>query len=160
MTSLIILTKTFKMTKDKNLIAWLVVVFTLLFLVTSGKSQDSICIDIKKVEGLVKKAKKADFAEQQISSLLKLDSVYIDLSRQFAISAMSQQSSISDLIEINKKTQSIMDTSFKSIVATQNTITNDLMVKNQKLSKKNRDKNIAIVILSSVVVGTTILAVK
>lgn len=132
----------------------------LLFLSFIGKTQDSLTIETKKVEGMVLDLKKKTlleqkllYSEQQVQSMVRLDSMYIELRTDMYSTIKSQQESINDLININQGSSLLISSIKEELKDVRLNFYNDnikLRSDNDKLRTKNNNKTKIIVILSTV----------
>lgn len=124
-----------------------------------------VCLDISKVKNLLIHSEKGKIAEQQVQSFINMDSIYIDLSRQFQITFVSQQESIGQLVETNSLGVKVIENGFKDVRADFANLRDVYALKNVYLEDKNRDlekkvdnRNKTIIILSSII-ATGIIAI-
>ncbi len=132
----------------------------LLFLSFIVKAQDSLTIETKKVEGMVLDLKKKTlleqkllYSEQQVQSMVRLDSMYIELRTDMYSTIKSQQESINDLININQGSSLLISGIKEELKDVRLNLYNDnikLRSDIDKLRTKNNNKTKIIVILSTV----------
>lgn len=148
----------------KQLILLLIIIAP-LFVFSQGKDTSLVCIPEHKIENLLIQAEKGKISEQQVQSFLNMDSLYMDLSRDFKITFMSQQESIKNLVSTNSLGVKVIENGFKDVRADFNNLRDNFALKNMWLEDENRklerkidNRNKTIIILSSVIATVTLAA--
>ena len=148
----------------KQLILLLIIIAP-LFVFSQGKDTSLVCIPEHKAKNLLIQAEKGKISEQQVQSFLNMDSLYMDLSRDFKITFMSQQESIKNLVATNSLGVKVIDNGFKDVRADFNNLRDNFALKNMWLEDENRklehkidNRNKTIIILSSIIVTGTVAA--
>lgn len=124
-----------------------------------ASTQDTLCIPILKVEGMVQDIKKKElleqkllFSEQQVRSFYRLDSLYVDISMDIKSTVVSQQETIKDLVKINQGSSMLMSGIKEELKDVRLNLYNDnvnLRKDNESLRNKNNNKNKIIIGLST-----------
>ena len=148
----------------KQLILLLIIIAP-LFVFAHGKDTTLVCIPEHKAKNLLIQAEKGKISEQQVQSFLNMDSLYMDLSRDFKVTFMSQQESIKNLVATNSLGVKVIDNGFKDVRADFNNLRDNFALKNMWLEDENRklerkidNRNKTIIILSSVIATVTLAA--
>ena len=148
----------------KQLILLLIIIAP-LFVFAQGKDTSLVCIPEHKAKNLLIQAEKGKISEQQVQSFLNMDSLYMDLSRDFKITFMSQQESIKNLVATNSLGVKVIENGFKDVRADFNNLRDNFALKNMWLEDENRklerkidNRNKTIIILSSVIATVTLAA--
>lgn len=148
----------------KQLILLLIIIAP-LFVFAQGKDTSLVCIPEHKAKNLLIQAEKGKISEQQVQSFLNMDSLYMDLSRDFKVTFMSQQESIKNLVATNSLGVKVIDNGFKDVRADFNNLRDNFALKNMWLEDENRklerkidNRNKTIIILSSVIATVTLAA--
>lgn len=148
----------------KQLILLLIIIAP-LFVFAQGKDTSLVCIPEHKAKNLLIQAEKGKISEQQVQSFLNMDSLYMDLSRDFKVTFMSQQESIKNLVATNSLGVKVIENGFKDVRADFNNLRDNFALKNMWLEDENRklerkidNRNKTIIILSSVIATVTLAA--
>lgn len=148
----------------KQLILLLIIVAP-IFVFSQGKDTSLVCIPEHKAKNLLIQAEKGKISEQQVQSFLNMDSLYMDLSRDFKITFMSQQESIKNLVATNSLGVKVIENGFKDVRADFNNLRDNFALKNMWLEDENRklerkidNRNKTIIILGSVIATVTLAA--
>ena len=148
----------------KQLILLLIIIAP-LFVFAQGKDTSLVCIPEHKAKNLLIQAEKGKISEQQVQSFLNMDSLYMDLSRDFKITFMSQQESIKNLVATNSLGVKVIENGFKDVRADFNNLRDNFALKNMWLEDENRklehkidNRNKTIIILSSIIATVTLAA--
>mgnify|MGYP003507970241 FL=1 len=148
----------------KQLILLLIIIAP-IFVFSQGKDTSLVCIPEHKAKNLLIQAEKGKISEQQVQSFLNMDSLYMDLSRDFKITFMSQQESIKNLVATNSLGVKVIENGFKDVRADFNNLRDNFALKNMWLEDENRklerkidNRNKTIIILSSVIATVTLAA--
>ncbi len=148
----------------KQLILLLIIIAP-LFVFAQGKDTSLVCIPEHKAKNLLIQAEKGKISEQQVQSFLNMDSLYMDLSRDFKVTFMSQQESIKNLVATNSLGVKVIENGFKDVRAYFNNLRDNFALKNMWLEDENRklerkidNRNKTIIILSSVIATVTLAA--
>ena len=147
------------------------VIFLLLVLlpITRAISQDvdsiKICLDINKVRNLLTASERGKISEQQVQSFINMDSLYMDLSKEFKITFISQQESIKALVNTNTLGVEVIRTGFSNMNSEFKNLKETYILKNlwleeerRILEKKNANKTKTIIVLSSIITAGTFAA--
>ena len=148
----------------KQLILLLIIIAP-LFVFAQGKDTSLVCIPEHKAKNLLIQAEKGKISEQQVQSFLNMDSLYMDLSRDFKVTFMSQQESIKNLVATNSLGVKVIENGLKDVRADFNNLRDNFALKNMWLEDENRklerkidNRNKTIIILSSVIATVTLAA--
>ena len=148
----------------KQLILLLIIIAP-LFVFAQGKDTSLVCIPEHKAKNLLIQAEKGKISEQQVQSFLNMDSLYMDLSRDFKVTFMSQQESIKNLVATNSLGVKVIENGFKDVRADFNNLRDNFALKNMWLEDENRklerkidNRNKTIIILSSIIATVTLAA--
>lgn len=134
-------------------------IFLFIFFPFLLSSQDTTTVNIKveKVKNLLLASERGKFAEQQVQSFLNMDSLYMELSRDFKLTVSSQQNSISTLINTNTIGVQVIENGLRNIRSDFKNLGETIILKNLWLEDKNKElekkvstKNKTIIILSTV----------
>lgn len=134
-------------------------IFILMLFPLFIKAQDTTMVVLRsdKVKNLLIASERGKFAEQQVQSFINMDSLYMDLSREFRNTVVSQQNSISTLINTNTLGVQVIENGLKNIRSDfkdlrENVILKNLWLeeRNKELEKKVSNKNKTIIILTTV----------
>ena len=145
----------------------LVILFLLYLTPMILMAQDTtrICSPINKIRNLVTQAERGKIAEQQVQSFINMDSLYMDLSKEFKITFISQQESIRSLVNTNTLGVEVIRSGFENVRNDFKQLKETYILKNlwlederRILQKKNENKTKTIIILSSIITAGTLAA--
>jgi len=137
----------------------LLTLFILFALPSMLYCQDTTTVTLKveKVKNMLLASERGKIAEQQVQSFLNMDSLYLDLSREFKSTVASQQNSISTLINTNTVGVQVIENGLKNIRSDFKRLEESYALKNMWLEDENRkleksisSKNKIILTLSAV----------
>lgn len=148
----------------KQLILLLIIIAP-IFVFAQAKDTSLVCIPEHKAKNLLIQAEKGKISEQQVQSFLNMDSLYMDLSRDFKVTFMSQQESIKNLVSTNSLGVKVIENGFKDVRSDFNNLRDNFALKNMWLEDENRklerkidNRNKTIIILSSIIATVTLAA--
>lgn len=135
-------------------------------LLSQGTDTTTVCLAKSKVKNLLIGSEKGKIAEQQVQSFLNMDSLYMDLSKQFTVTFVSQQESIGQLVNTNSLGVKVIESGFKDVRSDFANLRDVYVLKNTWLEDQNRElekkvdnRNKTIIILSSIIAtGIVVIA--
>ncbi|MFZ1704399.1 MAG: hypothetical protein WAT79_08625 [Saprospiraceae bacterium] len=146
--------------------SFILFIFCILSSILYCQDTTSITLKAEKVKNMLLASERGKIAEQQVQSFLNMDSIYMDLSREFKTTVSSQQNSISTLVNTNTIGVQVIENGLKNIRSDFKTLGETVILKNlwledrnKELEKKVSNKNKIILALTTVLsMGVVALA--